>query len=184
MNRFSTKCEWVFLADFPLDLVKPQDIDSSSYSFQGGCTAETVGGLIVVKHNTLRLRKHSLNFSHCRFCIYQSATGDEKEREKLDYALCVYTCYTSIFVFFGVWWCWFFKSRLNVKNTLATFSSQFFVHINVDLYVHAFKYGFLCDFFYLLYETWVEYSTSFVEMSQKKARLEKLSNIISDWSEA
>ena len=41
----------------------------------------TAGRWMLVKHNTLRLCKHSSIFSECHFCIYQSAIGDEKEKE-------------------------------------------------------------------------------------------------------
>ena len=39
-----------------------------------------------------------------------------------------------------MWRWWFFQSRLNVKNTPATFSRQFYVHIIVEFYIHAFMH--------------------------------------------
>ena len=51
-------------------------------------------------------------------------------------------------------------------------------------YIHAyFNYGFLCDCISVMRDG-DEHPTSFVEASQKKAKLKELSNNISDRSEA
>ena len=71
-----------------------------------------VGRWIVVNHNTLRLCKHSLNFSQCYFCIDESAIGDEKGREKLTY-VCIHGILPALWFIhiFGVWWWFFLASR-------------------------------------------------------------------------
>ena len=63
------------------------------------------------------------------FCVYQSTIGGEKENEML------------VFVF--IFWCVVvtFQYRVNVKKHVQvnfTVASQFYIHINVDLYIHAF----------------------------------------------
>ena len=57
----------------------------------------TVGRWKVVNHNTLRLCKLSLNFSQCHFCIYESAIGDEKEKEMLVFVYMVYCHFPGIY---------------------------------------------------------------------------------------
>ena len=64
------------------------------------------------------------------FYKYQSAIGGEKEREKLVF---VYMVYYQLRGSYTVLVCGggdFFKYRLNVKNTRATFFPYFYVHIN------------------------------------------------------
>ena len=73
------------------------------------------------------------------FYIYQSAVGDEKEREKLVFVKMVYHRLRSMVCGSG----YFFQYRLNVKIHVQvhfTVASQFYVHVNVELYMHAFMH--------------------------------------------
>ena len=126
MSSFSAVSAWAFLVVFPIhraSVFKAHHIDSSSYSFTVVARQTTVGRWIVVNHNTLRLWKHSPNFSRCHFCIYQSAIEDEIKRGKLVYVYMGYyhlrSRYTMLVCSGGD----FFQSCLNGEAQVQFFFS-------------------------------------------------------------
>ena len=84
------------------------------------------GTLDISETHTLRLCKHSPNFSPCHFCIYQSGIGDEKEREKLVF-VCIHGTLPSSWPIhiFGVWWWWIFS--VSPKGKKCTCDVLFFL---------------------------------------------------------
>ena len=81
-----------------------------------------------MNHNTLRLCRHSLNFSQCHFCIYQSAIGNGKQTEKL------------VFIHMVGVWRWISSISLNCKKYTC---NTFYVHINLEFYIPSFMHPFM-----------------------------------------